>query len=258
MSEEDKPSDISQEVLESSYPGRGKIYLDFLSSCAEWLDPDDARAMYKELTLGGITLDYRTLNRLRQITAIAEASAPESVIRARQALRNYFTHSEHGRALRQTGAIIIVTGSIQYGDPRHLDADLRVIPSSTPTPDLKAQLRLIDSELARLWAQEKLGLTNFGEPHLLATFSLDYFRDTLEQIRYKSEDFYDQAGVLAQAISGTPLFHEDKPMVSLFSSVTQALAETDPLLCTIVNHHLQNTLKTRLSRRNGGISESDT
>ena len=73
---------------------------------------------------------------------------------------------------------------------------------------------------------------------------------------YEPEGFYDQAGVLSEAISGIPLFHEDKPIASLFSSVTQALAETDPLLCTIVNHHLQHTLKVRLSRRNGSISES--
>ena len=117
MSEEEKSVDISEEVLNSLYLGRGGIYFRFLSSCAKWLGPDDARTMYKELTLSGITLDHKTLNNLRQITAIAEISAPESVMRVRQALRNYFTHSEHGIALRQTGAIIIITGSIQYGDP---------------------------------------------------------------------------------------------------------------------------------------------
>lgn len=242
-------ADISNEALDSKYPGLGKTYWQFLKSYAEFTNgKDQADAFYERLINDQPVLNSQVLAQLESIRNATKLPAP--VLKARKALITLFTnHPLVSNLLKELEAKVIIYGSLQYGDPRNLDADILVVFEDQPTPDIGRKFDMIKVETEYLWEYRKLGFKRYAEPQL-SLFSLSIFDNIPKSMSDDPESFKYDSNDLAVAISGEPLLMRDKGWVLEFRERSKKVAESDPLLCAMVNESLQKCLNVRIARRN--------
>jgi len=236
----------------SKYEGFLKGYSQFGTTTEE-----DIRT---RLQSGESHVDRNALDQLSKLSKHAETNAPAKVLEAREILSDYFKTSLNGRVLLQY-TIPILYGSLQYGDPRNFDADLTlIIRNHTIDPKSLKELKQLMYEfvwsLNLEWEKKGFGLNN--SPHIdLAYVNADYWKNKVNNATkspVKSAELFDaETQGLSSTISGITLLNSDFEAAKPLRDRALQIAESDPLIATLVNVDLNQCLNTRLRRQQGKV-----
>lgn len=262
MGEQDDRLRISKKELTSLYPKLGASYYNYFKDLIEGgaSSLKEMCPLYNELVRSQPQLDTATINQLEFLSQEAEKTQDTRILQARTSLQRYFAYYPRGRELRHYGIHLIVYGSIQYADPKNLDADLLGVASSSQpfsqSQELASEKAIVD-DLIKLWSQKNLGLTKRAEPHLRLTY-LDYLKDIVKNIGKDTEIFHYDTLDLPVLLTGRHLFRHSIPWLKHLKAQAKNIIQTDQLLIVLTNMRLRECLKERLTRRAQMVDQSNS
>jgi hypothetical protein len=208
---------------------------------------EKAEILYCNLLQGKQTLNQPVLDQLKQRTVHDETKLKPPVRQGREALRAYFRDTGYHEWLASQGVGILFYGSLQYNDPRNLDADVTGIALNSAVFDMIPDWSIL-SGLADVWVNS-VTPNRLAEPHT-SWVAADMFTDIPGRIR-ESEFFCEgEIACLAEAITGLPLFSEDEVWMTPIRQRMHQIAESHPLITAIVNMVLWDCLQIRIAREN--------
>jgi hypothetical protein len=243
------PSRLRETILDR-YPKQGQNYIFFLDEVVT----DNAEAIAHGLLTPKASLDLARVTALDRIHHEAEENLPPLVGEAREVAQTFFNDSREWGALSESKGLILIYGSLLFGDPGKLDGDfLGVIDSIPPRfqEDQKDMTIRINDQLEDFWTQKKLGRAPKAGAHFFL-LPLDYFRIPLRKKLKESPLRTEQSmEYLSIVFTGAPLFLDEKTRKRHqdFRQKAMMIVETDPLACTIVNFEIHQCLETRKERR---------
>ena len=175
----------------------------------------------------------------------AKESPKDIVAQVRDYLRFFFNVNDRDGWLRSKGFHIMVYGSIQYNDPRNLDADVLLVGEYILTlePEERKPNRTKDHGLKSQWKTRDFG----EEPHL-SIFSLDSIENVADAIDTNVFDFDVAAMDASTALTGMPLYDQDNEWFRYFRGRLRKVVEADPLLTILVNREIESCLANREER----------
>jgi hypothetical protein len=230
---------------------RGGDYAVFLNNYLEESGGDyQTTDKYQEqLLLKRTEIDTQTIIQLQTLSRVAEDKCPEEVKKARQKLEDFFNY-KCGNLLKMGGYFPLYFGSIQYGDPRNLDADVLIV-KQNPLQNWEKQLFSIWGDNLIEWWQSQ-GLYNLklmNEPHLTAV-------SLAEMSSLKKRYLYDftwgyvcEIETYSEAFSGKPVFKKDLGNHKSAQEKILKFLSNNPLDRVIFNQSLQECLSIRISRQ---------
>lgn len=186
-----------------------------------------------------------TLEALKRRTVMQETQLHPKVARGRKFLREYLKD-----LTLPSGAVILLYGSLQYNDPRDLDADIMIAFPRGVRPN-QAQADRMDSllgnELIRVWKDYQIEPRS--EPHasLVSTSSVDTF--TFDIVRNRGQEADDTASKIAIALSGMALYPDSNVNHASIQQQIRSSVEHEPLLTILVNQTLGDCLEVRKKRQ---------
>jgi hypothetical protein len=211
-------------------------------------DLEKAEILYRDLLQGKQTLNQAVLDQLKQRTVHDETRLKPLVRQGREILKAYFRDTGYHEWLASQGVGILFYGSLQYNDPRNLDADVTGIALNAAVLDTIPDRTLL-SDLMDVW-EINVTQNRLAVPHT-SWVAADMFADLPGRIR-ESEFFCEgEIACLAEAITGLPLFSEDEVWMTPIRQRMRQVAESHPLMTAIVNLVLQDCLDIRLARERG-------
>lgn len=252
-------------TLEKLYPGRGSLYERYLVGPLREIGGEYANAVEERLLNGERKLDQQVLTELKSRSDRARQGVHVSVDTARWHLESYFDNvgfrnTLMGRVTReaftQLGYSLIVYGSLQYGDPVNWDVDLLAVAEkkTDSLESLQVLKEKVREDLVPYWTQFPIGdwkSPRRGDPHF-ETLALSDFDDPVQALEnYLADQRNPNPHNLAPVISGVALFKKDGHRVSsILHERAKMIAESDPLICAIVNTELRGCLDIRREREN--------
>jgi hypothetical protein len=199
------------------------------------------------------TLNQSVVDELQHRSNKAQNPKSKNVAKAREILHDFFHKPCIRDQILWCGVIPIYTGSIQYDDPRNLDADVAGIclynrtDPDNPFPRRKLSL-MIHYQLLELW--EKSGLLDpniNNEPH----FNIYSIPITESDIFYTLSDpfqFMNNAEAPSLALSSISIYPEKGFFDQLHETAIFAI-NTNPINSIYTNIQLEGCLKIRQERQ---------
>lgn len=210
-------------------------------------EPGEIHEIVKRLLIGEKSLNQDVLRQLKRKSEWACDSSVVSgeVVEARVWLHSFFWQKKSW--LESQGLYPLVYGSLQYGDPVNLDADIVLVSFSDAAelpPESAGVISRMTERIINLWRKKKLGRRETDEPHLDA-FTLGVVESFLT-----CPDSYSYGDVsnAPEALTGRAIFSEDAARVTEFQKELKELIEASPLLCVMANIALEKCLETRKLR----------
>lgn len=248
------------------YPDKAQVYIDFLSSLSKVECADQNISVLGALLKHEIDLDEKCLQTLKDICEENLKPNPR-VEKGLEVLRKFFkkprpivfegvTYDFPWKfKLQFFNAIILVFGSLEFRDPRNLDADIVIAATAYPgglrmgkNEDWEFNVK-IPEELLPYWFKRGMGNKNkMNEPHINVV-DLNLGNDLTDFIKSVPKEYQSFAEHLSVILSGMLLYKDDQRLFELIQSETRDLISSDPLTCAIVNYILRETLEIRLERR---------
>ncbi len=243
--------------LITKYGEKGKTYLKYFEFFyQDWpADLPEVRDEFDRLIKGEKRLDKSVMEKLAQRAGmVRENSAVSPQVRLARRVLHEFFHSEIADEFRKYDARLVYYGSIQYGDPHNLDADLLLLcrdVSLLQNEKLQDKLTEATDGLIDLWTRELVSITGKGEPHM-SIFASGLYKNVEEAIKGQLGEFYDSLIDIAPALTGEAMFGQDRKWVREFQTELFEIIQADPLLVTYANENLRECLGVRRMRQNRG------
>lgn len=241
-------------ALENLYPGRGDTYDSVLAGSLTENGPVYVTNIERRLLVGEKNLDRHVINELKRRSDKA-CNEPSGFVRqAREELKKFFLDEKYrGKTffnhLQTNGYALILYGSLQYGDPRNADGDLLGVVERNEQRKRTLELAL-NEELVDYWGQfSNEQRTRRGDASVWAFALPDSTKSPVALLNEYVEDGRNfNPGDLAPTITGIALFPEDEAQVERLRKKAIKIAESDPMMCAIVNAELEECLQIRLER----------
>jgi len=225
----------------------GSRYQDYFDDLEENDEKDQSKEILNRLLRQEKKIEESVLQKLDIFTKEAERAPIPEVKIAREELRDFF-EKNHG-PFKAFGISLILYGSLQYNDPRNMDADIdgftyRKLPDQD-APEIESLYDITDEKLLSFWTEKEFRGKKRDEPHL----TIHEFND-LRRKDWNGSRFANNIALgLAELISGISLLPEDKLKVKKMKAEAIKITESDPFLLAVVNIELSDALKNRLERR---------
>lgn len=195
--------------------------------------------LIQRLTKGETSLDEKTVTLL---SLRAQKQPNERVRQARIALQNFFRSPEINLLIKTGNYIPLVSGSIQYCDPKNLDADILLLSTTSLPQDTAYDMHFtINDSLIEYWEQQHIGT----EPHVSTFSTVDFSPDMF----FQNPDLWlFQTDVCSQAYTAMPILPNDSDRLSALRPPIRDLINQSPVTAAIANGELSTCLQVRIAR----------
>lgn len=193
-------------------------------------------------------IDAELLKKLKKKSDSAITPRDEGVKKGREVLAEFFNRDAISRHLVAYSALPLVSGSLQYGDPINLDADVTLYCTNkhmTADPNV---IRWMADELTNLWYKKGLGTNNNTNQAQITVVHVNDIRATETHLLRETADLDNFAADIGTVMSGVPLFPGNEHQLSLNRKTIQQI-KFDPFVTACINTRLRECLETRNSRR---------
>lgn len=235
---------------------KGATYAEFCTRLREehLFHTKELYTIYQNI-LHSSPLNMSVVERLRRRAKPDELVSPK-VLKGRDILRSYLIDYGYKRTLDESGVTVILGGSLEFNDPKHYDVDWTTIGLRRAlVPALTAdEINDLINDLEKVWEENQMPVpaNDSAEVHQFDSIYITDWRDTNTALipeKYHSyQTVYYKIYQLGFALTGMPLYNEERTQFEVIQSEAQKVISADPLVRAFVNDSLASVIKDRYGK----------
>ena len=244
---------VANEIaLAAGYPLRWQCYAEFLDYFGqESFDYQSAIRLQEMVLAGEFRLDKVTIDLLEGKAKPVQGEEPFKDSLVGQSMRSFLRTLGWEEWLKENEIIMLTRGLPQGNDPKNFDAGLSFCYiGENDYQELDLGKRELINDLTLLWQRVGFGRDIADVPHGWMFSLTDFLPEALmNHSQFDPEKFEAFCFQLTEVLSDEPVFpeHDSRKLIKARDEAT-VIAESDPLLCSVVNFSLQEMLAEREKR----------
>jgi len=236
--------------IEANRQGLTATEESFLVCVDRWVCRQEARYLRERLLDSKLKLNNEAVASLIELREKADRNFPENVRRGREVLGNFFSSEPVRGFVKSIRGVPLYYGSLEYGDPKNLDADVIIACKRNPGPISNMIFdHMVCDGLIEAW--KKAGLYRWrqigNEPHS-SLISTSYITNLNQQMIELPEDLDHYMGTLPVILTGHLINSDQKKQLKGLQKDVYDLADKYPLVTVAMNYSMEECLKIRRQR----------